>query len=125
MRLGELMPMLSVSARDLNPEIKILQNTFPTLIVCPILGWNGFTQDGSPFSGQKCQNPSTITNFWASGNSEPDPADPPDPPDPPETQHAVQNRPWVPHAGGQDDGSLHKLPQIRTAHKQGHRHSPY
>ena len=32
--------------------------------------------------------------------------------DPPETQHPVQNRPWVPHAGGQDDGSLHKLPQI-------------
>ena len=26
-------------------------------------------------------------------------------------QHAGQNRPWVPHAGGQDDGSLHKLPQ--------------
>ena len=24
---------------------------------------------------------------------------------PAETQHAVQNRPWVPHAGGQDDGS--------------------
>ena len=24
------------------------------------------------------------------------------------------NRPWVPHAGGQDDGSLHKLPQIRA-----------
>ena len=23
----------------------------------------------------------------------------PDPPDPPETQHAVRNRPWVPHAG--------------------------
>ena len=34
------------------------------------------------------------------------------PPDPPETQHPVQNRPWVPHAGGQDYGSLHKLPQI-------------
>ena len=31
--------------------------------------------------------------------------------DPPETQHFGQNRPWVPHAGGQDDGSLHKLPQ--------------
>ena len=31
---------------------------------------------------------------------------------PAETQHAVRNRPWVPHAGGQDDGSLHKLPQI-------------
>ena len=29
-----------------------------------------------------------------------------------ETQHSVQNRPWVPHAGGQDDGSLNKLPQI-------------
>ena len=28
-----------------------------------------------------------------------------------EMQHPVQNRPWVPHAGGQDDGSLHKLPQ--------------
>ena len=25
---------------------------------------------------------------------------------------ARQNRPWVPHAGGQDDGSLHKLPQM-------------
>ena len=30
---------------------------------------------------------------------------------PPETQHPVQNRPWVPHAGGQDYGSLNKLPQ--------------
>ena len=28
-----------------------------------------------------------------------------------ETHPAEQNRPWVPHAGGQDDGSLHKLPQ--------------
>ena len=26
--------------------------------------------------------------------------------------HSRQNRPWVPHAGEQDDGSLHKLPQI-------------
>ena len=25
----------------------------------------------------------------------------------PETQHAVRNRPWVSHAGGQDYGSLH------------------
>ena len=40
-------------------------------------------------------------------NSEADPADPA------ETQHPVQNRPWVPHAGGQDYGSLHKLPQIK------------
>ena len=33
------------------------------------------------------------------------------PPDPPETGHSQQNGPWVPHAGEQDDGSLHKLPQ--------------
>ena len=39
MRLGELMPILSVSAYHFNPEIEILQTTFPTLIVCPILGW--------------------------------------------------------------------------------------
>ncbi len=32
---------------------------------------------------------------------------------PAETQHPVQNRPWVSHAGGQDYGSLHKLPQMR------------
>ena len=38
----------------------------------------------------------------------------PDLPDLPKTQHPAQNRPWVPHAGGQDDGSLHKLPQITT-----------
>ena len=29
-----------------------------------------------------------------------------------EMSHSRQNRPWVPHAGGQDDGSLRKLPQI-------------
>ena len=38
---------------------------------------------------------------------------PPDPADPPETRHSQQNRPWVPHAGEQDDGSLHKLPQMK------------
>ena len=45
---------------------------------------------------------------------------PPDPPDPPESagirrkrRQAGQNRPRVPRAGEQDDGSLpHKLPQI-------------
>ena len=37
--------------------------------------------------------------------------------DPAETEHPVQNRPWVPHAGGQDDGSLHKLPQINLLNK--------
>ena len=39
-------------------------------------------------------------------------ADPPDLPDLPETGPAEQNRPYVPRAGGQDDGSLPKLPQI-------------
>ena len=34
-------------------------------------------------------------------------------PDPAETQHAQPNLPWVPHAGGQDDGSYNKLPQIK------------
>ena len=33
------------------------------------------------------------------------------PADLPETHPAVWNRPWVPHAGGQDDGSLHKPAQ--------------
>ena len=69
----------------------------------------GFPGNGSPFSGKKCQNHDTVVYFVASRNSEADPADPPDPPDPAETQHPVQNPPWVPHAGGQDDGSLHKL----------------
>ena len=31
---------------------------------------------------------------------------------PPETHPGQQNRPWVLHAGGQDDGSLNKLPQM-------------
>ena len=30
-------------------------------------------------------------------------------------EHPVRNQPWVPHAGGQDDGSLHKLPQINPS----------
>ena len=29
----------------------------------------------------------------------------------PETHPAGQNRPWISHAGGQDDGSSQKLPQ--------------
>ena len=60
-----------------------------------------------------CHNHCVLQHSGASRNSEPDPPDPLDPADPAETQHAVRNRPWVPHAGGQDDGSLHKLPQIR------------
>ena len=59
-----------------------------------------------PNSGKKCQNHCKNKHLRASRNSEAEP------PDPPKTQHPVQNRPWVPHAGGQDYGSLHKLPQI-------------
>ena len=54
-----------------------------------------------------CHNHTVLQHSGAPRNSEPDPADPA------ETQHAVRNRHWVPHAGGQDDGSLHKLPQIK------------
>ena len=43
---------------------------------------------------QKCVR---VVRKYTSRNSAPDPA---------ETQHPVQNRPWVPHAGGQDDGSF-------------------
>ena len=46
------------------------------------------------------------THLLASWNSEADPADPP------ETQHPVQNRPWVPRAGDQDYGSLHEHPRV-------------
>ena len=53
-----------------------------------------------------CQNHCKKHGLRASRNSGPDPADPA------ETQHPVRNRPWVPHVGGQDYGSLHKLPQI-------------
>ena len=34
----------------------------------------------------------------------------------PKWTQARQNRPWVPHAGEQDDGSLHKLPQITPSY---------
>ena len=53
-----------------------------------------------------CQNHERGASKWLPRNSEPDPADPADPA---ETQHAVRNQPWVPHAGGQDYGSLQKL----------------
>ena len=33
--------------------------------------------------------------------------------DPPEMQHSRQKRPWDFHAREQDDGSCHKLPQIK------------
>ena len=56
------------------------------------------------FSGKMCQNHCKKHCLRASPNSAADPADPPDPA---ETQHPVQNRPWVPRAGGQDYGSLH------------------
>ena len=42
MRLEKLILLERVSARDLNPEIKMSQTTFRTPIVCPILGWGKF-----------------------------------------------------------------------------------
>ena len=53
------------------------------------------------FSGKSRQKCVRVVRKYTSRNSAPDP------PDPPETQHPVQNRPWVPRAGGQDYGSLH------------------
>ena len=47
-----------------------------------------------------------------SGNSHSDPSDPPDPPEV-VAASAPQNLPST-CAGGQDDGSLNKLPQIMT-----------
>ena len=40
-------------------------------------------------------------------------ADPPDPPDPAEMEHELRLATHQQHAGGQDDVSLNKLPQIR------------
>ena len=40
------------------------------------------------------------------------PADPPDPADPPEMEHELRLATHQQRAGGQDDGSLNKLPQI-------------
>ena len=61
----------------------------------------------SPIPAKSAKNSLKTKGFLASRNSE---ADPPFPPFP---QHPVRNRPWVPHARGQDYGSLHKLPQMR------------
>ena len=72
-----------------------------------------FIENGASFSEQMWLKYRACAQKLTARNSEADPADLPDLPDPAETQHPVQNRPWVPHAGGQDDGSLHKLPQIR------------
>jgi len=40
--------------------------------------------------------------------------DPPDPPDPAEMEHELQLETYQQRAGGQDDGSLNKLPQIKS-----------
>ena len=64
----------------------------------------------SPIPAKSVKNSLKTKGFLTSRNSE---ADLPFPPFPAETQHPVRNRPWVPHAGGQDDGSLHKLPQMK------------
>ena len=41
--------------------------------------------------------------------------DPPDPPDPPEMEHELRLATHQQRAGGQDDGSLDKLPQTMVA----------
>ena len=48
-----------------------------------------------------------------------DPADPADPPDPPEMEHELRLATHQQRAGGQDDGSLNKLPQIRRKNPPG------
>ena len=58
---------------------------------------------GIPNSQQMCLKYHACAQNLASGNS---PADPPDPADLPETGPAEQNRPSIPRAGVQDDGSL-------------------
>ena len=64
------------------------------------------------FSEEMCQNHCSVVQKQGSRNSAPDL---PDLPDLPEMGTAAQNRPWVTHAGGQDDGSLNKLPRIINA----------
>ena len=39
MRVDKLVPMLLVSARDLNPQIKIFKKSFPTSVRRPTWGW--------------------------------------------------------------------------------------
>ena len=93
------------STRKTIEFIKVFQGLEPETLIF-LTFFKGRAQPGYLFSVQMCQNRRTLLNFWASRSSAPDP------PDPPETQHAGQNRPWGSHAGGQDDGSLHKLLQI-------------
>ena len=47
-------------------------------------------------------------------NTAADPPDPADPADPPEMEHELRLATYQQRAGGQDDGSLNKLPQIKT-----------
>ena len=80
--------------------------------ISPITSYFLETLDLGPNSQQMCLNHYACAQNLASGNSPPDPADPADPLYLPETGPAEQNRPSIPRAGGQDDGSLPKLPQI-------------
>ena len=56
----------------------------------------GWTEKQTPNSGEMCQNHDRFASKRPARNSAADQ---------PEMHPAVQNRPWVPHAGGQDDGS--------------------
>ena len=63
MYLSELMPMLSVSAHHLNPEIKIFKKTVPTLVVCPNLGWDEFLSGINLIPKEKMKI--TPSQIWA------------------------------------------------------------
>ena len=75
----------------------------------------GLAQNGVKFCAEMCKIRTTIITFGASRNSEPDPflsTGSRATSQRRKRSQAGQNRPWVSHAGGQDEGSLHKLPQI-------------
>ena len=86
---------------------KVVQGSKPNTLIF-LRFFKGLIEKWIPNSGKKLQKHCKNRHFRASRSSAADPADPP------ETQHPVQNRPWVPHAGGQDYGSLRKLPQIKA-----------
>ena len=69
-------------------------------LISPITSYFLETLDLGPNSQQMCLNHNACAQNLASGSS------PPDPPDPAETGPAEQNRPSIPRAEGQDDGSL-------------------
>ena len=92
--LGQLGPtwgQLGLTWANLDPTWANLRFS---LIFIDSVGFQGV------LSEQMCLKYRACAENLASRNSPPDPADPA------ETGPAEQNRPYVPRAGGQDDGSL-------------------